>query len=180
MKITAKELLFGDKLKADVLKCPVQDFVDTVQKVSHELLIVPDWLMAVMDLETGGKFDPAITNSLGYTGLIQFGKSAADEVGTTRDALRKMNAVRQLYYVHKYLRKFAGKMESLHDVYLAVFFPAAMCKPLGWILHARNLPPEKIAKWNPLFDIDKNGVIQVWEIKKKLRSRIPNEYHWIL
>ncbi|WP_300440757.1 hypothetical protein [Christiangramia sp.] len=177
--VTANEILFGHKLKADVIKCSVQDFVDKVQKVSQNLLIVPDWLMLVMELETAGTFSPSITNSLGYTGLIQFGRDRAKEAGTTRAALRRMDGIEQLDYVYKALLPFIGKMNTIQDVYLAVFFPAAIGKPLGWTLHARNLPAEKVGKWNPLFDIDKDGVIQVWEIKKKLLNRIPTKYRWI-
>lgn len=179
MKITANDILFGYKLRNEVLKCPVQDFVNKVREISHNLLIVPDWLMAVMELETAGTFSPSITNGLGYTGLIQFGRDRAKEAGTSRAALRKMNGVAQLDYVYKALLPYVGRMNSIHDVYLAVFFPAAIGKPLGWTLHARNLPAERVGKWNPLFDIDKDGVIQVWEIKKKLLNRIPLEYRWI-
>lgn len=179
MKVTANDIVFGYKLKEEVLKCPVQDFVDKVCKISQNLLIVPDWLMIVMELETAGTFSPAITNSLGYTGLIQFGKDAAKEVGTTRSKLRNMNALEQLDYVYKYLIKFAGRMDRLPDVYLAVFFPVAIGKPPGWTLHARNLPAEKIGKWNPLFDVNDDDVIQVWEIEKKLRVRIPEKYKWV-
>ncbi|CAL67373.1 hypothetical protein [Christiangramia forsetii] len=177
--VTANEILFGHKLKPEVLKCSVQEFVDKVQKISQDLLVVPDWLMLVMELETAGTFSPSITNSLGYTGLIQFGRDRAKEAGTSRNALRKMNAVDQLEYVYLALLPFAGRMNTIQDVYLAVFFPAAIGKPLGWTLHARNLPAEKVGKWNPLFDIDKDGVIQVWEIKKKLLNRIPTKYRWI-
>lgn len=179
VKITADDIVFGYKLKPEILKCPVQDFVDKVCKISQDLLIVPDWLMIVMELETAGTFDPSITNALGYTGLIQFGKDAAKEVGTTRNQLREMDALEQLDYVKKYLAKFVGRMNRLPDVYLAVFFPVAIGKPLGWTLQARNLPPEKIGKWNPLFDVDRDGVIQVWEIEKKLRLRIPEKYKWV-
>ena len=179
MKITSNDIVFGYKLKAEVLKCPVQDFIDKVCKISQNLLIVPDWLMIVMELETAGTFDPSITNKLGYTGLIQFGKDRAREAGTTRTALRKMNACEQLDYVYKALLPFVGKMNRLPDVYLSVFFPAAIGRPLGWTLHARNLPAEKIGMWNPLFDVDDDGVIQVWEIEKKLRQRIPEKYKWV-
>lgn len=177
--ITKEDLVFGYKLKSEVLKCSEQEFIDKVCKISQDLLIVPDWLMVVMELETAGTFSPSITNSLGYTGLIQFGKDAAREVGTSRTALREMNAVEQLDYVYKYLKKFAGRMNRIQDVYLAVFFPVAIGKPLGWTLHAKNLPAERVGKWNPLFDVDKDGVIQVWEIEKKLRMRIPKQYKWI-
>lgn len=180
MKITANEILFGHKLKEEVLKCSVQSFVDKVVEISHDLLIPPDWLMLVMDLETAGTFDPAITNSLGYTGLIQFGSARAKDVGTSRNALRQMDGCTQLEYVYDALLPFIGRMKHLHEVYLAVFFPAAIGKPLDWVLHAKELPAERIGKWNPLFDIDGDGRIAVWEIKEKLHKRMPDKYKWTL
>lgn len=177
--ITKEDIVFGYKLKPEVLKCSEQAFVDKVCRISQDLCIVPDWLMIVMELETAGTFDPAITNGLGYTGLIQFGDVRAAEVGTTTDRLRNMNALEQLDYVYLALKKFAGIMNRLPDVYLAVFFPIAIGKPLGWTLHSRGNSAEKVAKWNPLFDDDHNGVIQVWEIEKKLRQRIPEKYKWV-
>lgn len=44
-----------------------------VANAANRVGIHPVYLAAVMSLETGGTFDPSIVNSLGYTGLIQFG-----------------------------------------------------------------------------------------------------------
>tara|TARA_Y100000034_G_scaffold29728_1_gene36139 strand:+ start:18109 stop:18669 length:561 start_codon:yes stop_codon:yes gene_type:complete len=178
--ITKDEILFGYKLKPEVLKCSVQDFIDEVVRVSDLLMIIPDCLMAVMELETAGTFDPSITNSLGYTGLIQFGKPAARSVGTTRASLRAMDAKTQLTYVYKYFKPHTGKLKSFSDIYLAVFFPAALGKPDEWVLHTSRLTPQRIALWNPLFDENKDQKIQVKEIKNKLAKRIPNSHKWIL
>ncbi len=89
----------------------------------------PNYLMAAMALETGGTFDPAITNSLGYTGLIQIGEVAADDINrrkktniTTSD-LRKMNKLDQLTYVEYYLEQHKGKLNTLADLYLAILMP---------------------------------------------------------
>jgi len=173
------KLLFESKLKETVLKCSVQSFINEAVAISQRLQINPNWLMAVMELETAGTFNPAITNKLGYTGLIQFGGPAAKDIGTTTLYLRALNGVQQLEYVEKYLSKYKGKMNSLEDTYLAVFFPAAIGRPQGWVLQTSRLTPERIAKWNPLFDVNKDNTIQVWEIKQKLVQRIPNDYRWI-
>lgn len=65
-------------------------FIAKVILVSKNLGINPNWLMAIIHFETAGTFSPSITNSLGYTGLIQFGASAAASIGTTTAALRAM------------------------------------------------------------------------------------------
>lgn len=180
MKVSFEQVLFTEKLKPEVLKCSVDEFIFKVTELAHKLEIIPDQLMAVIELETGGTFDPAITNSLGYTGLIQFGSTAAKEVGTTRDKLRKMNACEQLDYVYLYLKKYRGRMINLSNIYLAVFFPVAIGKPLNWTFETSTLKAEKVALWNPLFDINKDSKIQVWEVKKKLMQRIPDQYKHIV
>lgn len=173
---TKNNLLFGKKLKSSVLKGDVDKFVQELVQVSKRLNIDPNWLMAVMDLETGGTFNPAIQNTLGYTGLIQFGNVAAKEVGTTTTELKKMSGITQLTFIEKYLSKFKGILITLLDVYLAVFFPAALKKIDNWVLHTKNLTPQQIAKWNPLFDINKDGQIQIWEIRAKLNLRLPDKF----
>lgn len=176
MKITFEKILFTEKLDPEILKCSVEEFLFKVQDVAVKLKVPVDSLMLLIDLESAGTFSPSITNSLGYTGLIQFGKVAAQEVGTTRDQLREMNACEQMDYVYLYLKKYVNRMKTLSDIYLAVFFPAAIGKPDDWVLHSRNLAPEKVAIWNPLFDINKDQKLQVWEIKQKLKKRVPKSH----
>ncbi len=86
-------------------------------------------LLAIMDVESG--MSPSIQNKYGYTGLIQFGSTAAKEIGTTTDALKKMTAVQQLDYVKKYYdlwikRLGLKKIESFADLYLLVLYPAGV------------------------------------------------------
>ncbi len=176
----APKLLFQEKLKENVLKTSIEDFKNGVIKVADNLKINPDFLMAVFELETASTFDPSITNSLGYTGLIQFGETAAKSIGTTTAKLRKMNAVEQLEYVEKYFWPHRKKLNTLTDVYFAVFFPVAIGRPKNWVLQAKGLSHERVAKWNPLFDINKDGKIEVIEVQKKLRDRLPSDYkHYV-
>ena len=179
IKIPMAKLVFESNLEKSVLRSDPQSFVKEVIAISQRLEINPNWLMAVMELETAGTFNPAITNKLGYTGLIQFGEAAAKDIGTTTLYLRVLSGLEQLKYVEKYLSRYKGKMNSLEDTYLAVFFPAAIGKAQGWILHTSRLSAGRIANWNPLFDVNKDNAIQVWEIKQKLLQRIPLEFKWI-
>jgi N-acetylmuramoyl-L-alanine amidase len=82
-------------------------------------------LMAIMAFETNRTFDPSKQNAYGFTGLIQFGKDAAADLGTTTDKLKAMNAVTQLDYVKAYfsLSKFKGKISNLTEMYLAINYP---------------------------------------------------------
>ena len=174
------EILHGNKLDARKLKCDPQAFLNKVVEISIKLRINPHWLMVVMELETAGTFDPAITNKFGYTGLIQFGTAAASSIGTTTDRLRQMDGIAQLDYVYAYLKPYKNRMHRMTDVYLAVFFPAAIGKPDGWVLRTSRLSPERIAAWNPLFDVNRDRKIQVWEIKQKLMARVPEEFKHIV
>jgi len=97
-------------------------------------------LLACMANETGATFDPAITNSLGYTGLIQFGKAAATDLRTTTDALRQLNRADQMDWVLKFfqLQKLTQKAPApkLQDLYLCIYWPAAVGKPDNFIINA--------------------------------------------
>ena len=83
-------------------------------------------LMVIMYFETAKTFSPSKQNSRGFTGLIQFGVDAASDLGTTTDDLKKMSAVKQLDYVKNYFMQsiFAGKINTLLDMYLAINYPA--------------------------------------------------------
>lgn len=151
-------------------------FVTKVIDISNKLGVDPNWLMAIMDLETGGKFTASVTNSLGYTGLIQFSESSAKSVGTTTAKLRAMTAVAQLDYVYKYFLPHKAKLNTFVDTYLQVFFPVAVGKGDDFLIKANGLTASKVGKANPFLDSNKDGVIYVWEVKKALLSRLPSEW----
>lgn len=151
-------------------------FIAKVIDISNKLGIDPNWLMAVMDLETGGTFRADITNSLGYTGLIQFSETSAKALGTTTAKLRAMTAVQQLDYVYRYFLPHKAKLTTYIDTYLQVFFPVAVGKGDDFLIKANGLSATKVGKANPFLDANKDGVIYVWEVKKALLSRLPSEW----
>jgi hypothetical protein len=153
-----------------------QQFLDKAQNVCDRLGIPLDWLMGVIELETAGTFDPSITNSLGYVGLIQFGKQAAERIGTTQYDLAKMSAVEQLEYVYKYYVIYKSKLKSYVDLYIATLFPVALGKPNDFVLEYGSLTAKKVADSNPLFDLNNDDKITVGEIEEKLLKRIPTEF----
>ena len=157
-----------------------EEFKLKVIEIAEKLGINPDWLMLVFYIETAASvykvINHRIQNSIGATGLIQFMKSTAIALGTTTDSLKRMSNVEQLEYVYKYLRPYAGSMKNCQDVYLAVFFPAAIGKPDDWVLQSKTLSPGTIASQNQLYDLNKDGKITVGEIKQKILSFIPKGY----
>ncbi|MCL2328304.1 MAG: lytic transglycosylase domain-containing protein [Bacteroidetes bacterium] len=140
-------------------------FLQKVKQISQNLGIQPDWLMAVMAIESGINHR-AVNKTSGATGLIQFMPSTAIGLGTTTDALRAMSNVQQLSYVEKYLMPFKGKMNRFTDVYLAVFYPAAMGKPDSYVIGAAG---SKVAEQNKIFQ-DAQGAVTVGSFKNYITN----------
>jgi peptidoglycan hydrolase-like protein with peptidoglycan-binding domain len=134
------------------------EFIDAVEKMAERLGTQPEYLLAVMSFETGGRFDPSVQNGIGTTGLIQFLKSTAQNLGTTTDKLAKMSAVAQLAFVEKYFEPFKGKLGTLEAVYTSVLSGSPM-KPEA-VLFKAGTPAYKL---NPL-DWNDDGIITAREV----------------
>lgn len=147
-------------------------FLREAVKTAEALGTKPEYLLAVMGFETGGKYKASTTNSLGYTGLIQFSpKYSPGNVGKTTDELRKMGDIEQMQYIKPYLDKNRrGKsVSSLEDLYMSVLMPTLVGKGKNASL------PGWAYKSNRGLDIDKDGKIQVHEATAKVRDYLnPN------
>lgn len=154
----------------EFVKTNRENFLIKVQKIACELGIDANWLMFVMYFESR-LWEQAVNPISGATGLIQFMPRTARSLGTTVEQLKQMTNVEQLDYVLKYLKPHKAKMKSWVDVYLAVFYPVAIGKPDTWAI-TRPI----VAKQNPIFDINKDGKIEISEIKTALRRHIPEQY----
>jgi len=139
------------------------DFLDALNGTAKRVGINPADLLSVMHFESG--INPRAVNKYsGASGLIQFMPTTAKGLGTSVEAIRKMDAIEQMPLVEKYLWPYRGKMKNLADVYLAVFFPAAIGKPNSYVLKTSKLSAGLIAKQNPVFDTNKDGTITKGEI----------------
>lgn len=150
------------------------DFIIGVESLSHALAIEPDWLMTVIAFETAYTFSPSIRNvaGSGAVGLIQFMPKTAKELGTSVEALSKMSAVDQLIYVHKYLHPYKNRIQSVCDLYMAILWPAAIGKPLDYVVFAKG----RISYLqNSGLDLDKDGLITKGEICKKIMDILQKE-----
>ena len=174
------ELIYIDKIP------PAEQtaFTKKVSLVAAALQTNPDWLMQVMKAESG--LNPAARNTYapfykngvldGYaTGLIQFIPDTARGLKTTTVALEKMNRLQQMDYVYKYLLPYKGKLNSYFDVYLVVFFPAAVGKSNqdNYVFEAKKISRGAIAKSNPAININKDGMITMAEFKQYLKNTVP-------
>jgi hypothetical protein len=113
-----------------------EEFRFAVKDVAQRLEVSEADLMAVMSFETGGTFNPAISNAAGSgaTGLIQFMPNTAAGLGTNTGELSRMSRARQMHYVEKYLSSKNVRGKGLSDLYMAVLFPAAVGKPDDFVL----------------------------------------------
>lgn len=112
---------------------------DKIVEVANNIRTNPYWLANLINFETAGTWSPSIKNSYGYVGLIQFGTGAIADLnkahGTalTKPILQAMTAREQMDWVEKYfeLPHKRNGFEYSHpmDLYMAVFYPAAMGKP---------------------------------------------------
>ena len=149
------------------IPAPKAEFCSKLQNICDKLHISPEWLLAVMYVES--RINPyAVNKYSGATGLIQFMPATAKALGTTTAELLNMTAVDQLDYVYLYLKPYTGKMHSLMDVYFAIFFPAAIGKPADYVLQTSKLSASLIASQNAGYDINSDGEITVAEVENKL------------
>lgn len=151
-------------------------FARAVTDMAARLNLEVDPILAVMSYESGGTFDPAVTNSIGAVGLIQFIPSTAQGLGTSTSELRNMTAIEQLAYVEKFFRQNGRRIrrDTPGDYYMAVFMPAYVGadpttvlgqKDSTEILAGSNRTKGKIWEQNPgLRHGDTITVADVWNV----------------
>ena len=131
-----------------------------------------DWLMACMNFESGGTFNPKKQNNGGsnYWGLIQFGDSAAKDLGYSLDQVKAMDQLTQLKLVFAYFDLWAKrgkKYTQLEDFYLTILYPAAVGKKADevlWKKYKEDGSVNLVFKQNSGFDKDKDSAITIGEI----------------
>ncbi|MBV9926882.1 MAG: peptidoglycan-binding protein [Acidobacteria bacterium] len=142
------------------------EFIEAVEQVADRLGTQPQYLLAAMSFETGGRFDPSIQNGIGATGLIQFLKSTAKNLGTTTDKLAKMSGVAQLAFVEKYFEPFKGRLGTLEAVYTSIL--SGSPKKPDAVLFKAGTPAYKL---NPL-DWNDDGIITAREATTPVAARM--------
>ena len=153
-----------------------QEFVDQVFLVSERLGVNPNDMLAIMSFETGGSFDPAQRNAAGSgaTGLIQFMPSTAEGLGTTTEALANMTRAEQMRYVEQYFQPYAGRMNDISDMYMAVLWPAAVGQPDDYVLFSEG--DGATYSQNAGLDTNGDGRITKAEAVAKVLNRAGGNY----
>lgn len=144
------------------------EFIQKVNEVATNLQTKPEYLFAVMAFETGNSFDPCVKNRLSSaTGLIQFLESTAKGLGTTTSQLCKMTRTEQMVYVEKHFLPKKGKLNSLRDVYMAVFMPSAVGKDENYVIAKKGTDDYE---QNKGLDINSDGYITTNEATIKVAN----------
>ena len=92
-----------EKIKnSNAIKMLTKEQIEATEQAAKEINCDPNDLLAIMYNES--KLQPAMQNQAGSgnVGLIQFGKAAAKDLGTTTEEIAKMSYSDQLKYVVKY------------------------------------------------------------------------------
>lgn len=174
-EVTAKYKEVLDKPNAgrvEVNLATIQDpdFNGKLEKMAGELGVKKEDLITIMKFES--RLDPKARNPYsGATGLIQFMPSTARELGTSTEELSKMSAVEQLDYVFMYFKQKGIKPGmSLGDLYLAVFYPAAVGKSDNMVLGQQGASgfSGKVYDQNKVLDKNKDGIITVADVKSSI------------
>ena len=158
-----------------------QVFRDRVRWIGETLEVDPNYLMACMAWESGETFRSDIKNAAGSgaTGLIQFMPSTARALGTTVEKLARMSPEDQLNYVYKYFRPYAGRLNNLGDVYMAILWPKGVGKDDSYVLFDRAKAPTTFRQ-NAGLDLNKNGQVTREEclikIEQKLQKGLSKQY----
>lgn len=137
-----------------------QEFLSAVQALAGKMGAKPVELLALMMFESANTMSPSITNSLGYTGLIQFGKSACETLSkyykttVTTSTLREMSRAQQMEWVDKYFSywmktKNVNPPMTLAQMYILVALPGYVNSPPDATLAGPNGPNVNIWKANP-------------------------------
>jgi hypothetical protein len=98
-----------------------------------------EWLANLINHESAGTFNPAIQNSIGATGLIQFMPTTAIGYNTTTTNLAQLNFSQQLDYVDMYLGRNLKKVLDSNgkvkptfnqtDLFMTIFYPVSVGDP---------------------------------------------------
>lgn len=157
------QLLFSNKVSPA--------FADKVISISNKLPIDPNWLMFLMDWESG--IDSDRENLFGCIGLIQFcpDYQGADfkTIGGVQykmSIIKSMSPEDQLDLVYDYLKEIQGakgKFEDYYQLYFAILFPEAKGRPDTYVLNTKS---------NPIFDLNNDDSVTVAEVKGYLDNRV--------
>ncbi len=127
-------------------------FEKKVIEVANYLEINPNWLMILMNFETAGQMNPTATNIIGCVGFIQFcsdglynGEKSKKILGKwySLQTIKNSGYVGQMNYVRDFFEPYKDKIETIYDLYVALFYPYALGKPDSFKFGS-EISPERV------------------------------------
>ena len=144
-------------------------FAEKTERIANRLGIDPDYLMAIMHFETGGTFSASVSHpQSSATGLIQFLRGTARDLGTSVEALAQMTELEQLEYVERYFAPYADRIKTLEDAYMAVFWPRAIGRRPQYVLFSKKSAAYAA---NRYLDRERKGFITKKDAAQNVRRR---------
>lgn len=136
-----------------------------------------DCILGMMHIESGMKPD-AVHPDSGASGLIQVMPSMASHYGASIDEIRGMSAEEQLERI--ILKRRWPKVTDCGVVYMANFLPAYAYEPDDTVIGRKGgtdtikggLSTGAIYKGNYGFDVDKDGIFTVGDVKNFMRGKM--------
>lgn len=144
-------------------------FVQEVERVSSKYGFSSGALIGLMQSESG--VNPQARNpNGGATGLIQFMPATARGLGTSTDALYRMNRVQQMRYVDAYFAPYASGLRgaSAGKLYAYVFLPGRANRSSGVL--TQN--PENYYTHNRGLDMNRDGSITIADLDRRIAGKI--------
>jgi hypothetical protein len=135
-------------------------FKTKLKEISTAIGIDENSIIKLMQHESARTFNPAIKNSIGCVGLIQFcpdkaggstktisgKKYSLEDIRTNLDT--QMQAIKEFWMAgHK-----SGKIKTPADLYIFNFWPVAAGKPNDYVLQTTGMSAQTVAKANPVFN----------------------------
>lgn len=148
-------------------------FRERIIWVADSLGCNPNHLMACMAWESGETFRANVKNAAGSgaTGLIQFMPSTARALGTTTAALAAMTPEDQIRYVYEYFKPYAGRLNNLGDIYMAILWPKGVGKSDDYVLFDKGKTPTTFRQ-NAGLDVNRNGQVTRAECLVKVSEKL--------
>ena len=166
-----------------------RSFIPAMRMGSARLGLDPNWVMAIMAVETVSTFRPCIRNPFSKaTGLIQFMPQTAIELGTNIDRLCGMTQTEQWRYVEEYLRRKIrshGRPRDLGSAYMLVFTPIYTQSPDSKVMYRHTGGACRVGGrmrktaycQNQVYDYaPKDGLITKFEAAEAARKRFKLGY----
>ena len=161
------KLAWGKKLTdAETAK-----LAQVIQRLKMSPVTIQDF-MGCIAWESNKTFSPSVkAPNSSATGLIQFMDATAKGLGTTTAALAKMTVIEQLEYVYNYFKPYAGRLNNLGDLYMAILWPRGIGQPDSYVLWDEAIYPAPFAA-NKGLDLNNDHKVTRMECLHKVNNRL--------